>query len=74
LRPNGQDWAALVSAARRAIRTRSRSAIGRFFLHERLTAFRIIACCVVAIGAIFISHDGHARHVKAPGRPVDVAH
>jgi drug/metabolite transporter (DMT)-like permease len=48
--------------------------IGRFFLHERLTAFRIIACCVVAIGAIFISHDGHARHVKALGRPVDVAH
>jgi len=31
--------------------------IGRFFLHERLTAWRIGACIVVAIGALCIGHD-----------------
>jgi drug/metabolite transporter (DMT)-like permease len=36
--------------------------IGRFFLHERLTTWRIGACCVVAVGAILISHDGGAKH------------
>ena len=30
--------------------------IGRFFLHERLSAYRIIACCVVTIGAACIGH------------------
>lgn len=32
--------------------------IGRFFLHERLTASRIAACIVVALGALCIGHDG----------------
>ena len=32
--------------------------IGRLFLHERLTGYRVIACVVVAIGALFIGHDG----------------
>lgn len=31
--------------------------IGRVFLHERLTAYRIAACLVVAIGAICIGHQ-----------------
>jgi drug/metabolite transporter (DMT)-like permease len=39
--------------------------IGRFFLHERLTAWRIGACCVVALGAILISHDGGARRTAS---------
>jgi len=30
--------------------------IGRFFLHERLTASRIAACIVVALGALCIGH------------------
>jgi drug/metabolite transporter (DMT)-like permease len=30
--------------------------IGRFFLGERLTGYRIAACCVVAAGAVLISH------------------
>ncbi len=30
--------------------------IGRFALHERLTTYRIIACTIVAIGALCISH------------------
>lgn len=30
--------------------------IGRFFLHERLTAHRIAACIIVAIGAVCIGH------------------
>ena len=32
--------------------------IGRFFLHERLTTYRITACIVVAIGGICIGHSG----------------
>lgn len=32
--------------------------IGRFFLHERLTTYRVTACIVVAIGAICIGHAG----------------
>jgi len=35
--------------------------IGRVFLHERLTAGRIAACCVVAIGALCIGHQSTAR-------------
>lgn len=35
--------------------------IGRFFLHERLTAHRIAACIVVAVGALCIGHN------RAPG-------
>jgi drug/metabolite transporter (DMT)-like permease len=30
--------------------------LGRYFLHERLTAFRIVACLVVALGALCIGH------------------
>jgi drug/metabolite transporter (DMT)-like permease len=48
--------------------------IGRFFLHERLSAYRIIACCVVAIGAICIGHDGGLRHVIPPVRTARFAH
>jgi drug/metabolite transporter (DMT)-like permease len=49
--------------------------IGRFFLHERLTAWHIGACFVVALGAILIRHDGGARRTAstvpdaAPGHP-----
>ncbi len=32
--------------------------IGRFFLHERLSAYRIAACIVVAVGALCIGHGG----------------
>ena len=32
--------------------------IGRFFLHERLTVYRIVACIVVALGAVCIGHAG----------------
>jgi len=32
--------------------------IGRIFLHERLTAHRVLACAVVAVGAICIGHQG----------------
>lgn len=32
--------------------------IGRFFLKERLSAYRIAACSVVAIGALCIGHQG----------------
>ncbi|WP_454883535.1 EamA family transporter [Sphingomonas oryzagri] len=39
--------------------------IGRFFLRERLTAWRIGACCVVALGAILISHNGGARRTAS---------
>ncbi|MBO1358916.1 EamA family transporter [Acetobacter sacchari] len=42
--------------------------IGRIFLSERLTTWRIVACCVVALGAILISHDGTA------GSAAPVAH
>ena len=40
----------------------SAAVIGRLFLHERLTAFRIVACVVVALGAICLGH--------AEGQPV----
>lgn len=30
--------------------------IGRLFLHERLTAHRLIVCLVIAAGAICIGH------------------
>lgn len=36
--------------------------IGRFFLNERLTAYRLAACIVVAIGAVCIGHAGGSRH------------
>lgn len=45
--------------------------IGRFFLSERLTVYRIAACLVVALGALCIGHDGAAAHrhaTAAPGR------
>jgi drug/metabolite transporter (DMT)-like permease len=32
--------------------------IGRFFLNERLTAHRIAACIIVAVGALCIGHNG----------------
>ena len=35
--------------------------IGRFFLHERLSAFRLAACVVVATGAVFIGYEGHTQ-------------
>jgi drug/metabolite transporter (DMT)-like permease len=46
--------------------------IGRFFLHERLTAHRIAACIVVAIGALCIGHNGGAGNVLGfpPAPPV----
>ena len=31
--------------------------IGRFFLHERLSAYRVAACLVVALGAVCIGHN-----------------
>jgi drug/metabolite transporter (DMT)-like permease len=34
---------------------------GRFFLNERLTIYRIIACVVVALGACLIGHNGSAN-------------
>jgi drug/metabolite transporter (DMT)-like permease len=37
--------------------------IGRFFLNERLTAYRLAACVVVAIGAVFIGHADSSRRV-----------
>jgi drug/metabolite transporter (DMT)-like permease len=42
--------------------------IGRIFLHERLTTYRIAACVIVAIGALCIGHAGRSqslRHVTA---------
>jgi drug/metabolite transporter (DMT)-like permease len=46
--------------------------IGRFFLHESLTAHRIAACIVVAIGAVCIGHNGGASNVLVvpPSPPV----
>jgi drug/metabolite transporter (DMT)-like permease len=44
--------------------------IGRFFLHERLTAHRIAACIVVAIGALCIGHV--SRSGKGPGAPTAI--
>jgi drug/metabolite transporter (DMT)-like permease len=43
--------------------------IGRFFLGERLTTFRIVACVVVAAGAILIGH-GTAKHTQKGLRPL----
>jgi drug/metabolite transporter (DMT)-like permease len=43
--------------------------IGRFFLHERLTAWRIGACTVVAIGALCIGHDGGSASRHHPPAP-----
>jgi drug/metabolite transporter (DMT)-like permease len=41
--------------------------IGRFFLRERLTAYRIVACIVVAIGAICIGHESRSgKSVRVP--------
>ncbi|MBB6125046.1 DMT family transporter [Sphingobium subterraneum] len=48
--------------------------IGRFFLQERLTAYRITACIVVAMGAICIGHAGGGipsalnAHILRPNR------
>jgi drug/metabolite transporter (DMT)-like permease len=39
--------------------------IGRYFLHERLTTYRIAACVVVAIGAVCIGHDGGSGNLPA---------
>jgi drug/metabolite transporter (DMT)-like permease len=46
--------------------------IGRVFLHERLTAFRVVACMVVALGAICLGHAGAqpSRTSGAPSRPL----
>jgi drug/metabolite transporter (DMT)-like permease len=46
--------------------------IGRLFLHERLTAFRILACLMVALGAICLGHAGSqpVRRGGAPLRPL----
>jgi drug/metabolite transporter (DMT)-like permease len=46
--------------------------IGRFFLHERLTFYRIVACIVVAIGALCIGHNGGTWNVAGvtPAPPV----
>ncbi len=46
--------------------------IGRVFLHERLTVYRIAACIVVAIGALCIGHAGasansHRAATASPG-------
>lgn len=42
--------------------------IGRVFLHERLTAFRIVACMVVALGAICLGHVG-SHPTRRSGAP-----
>jgi len=47
--------------------------IGRFFLRERLTAYRIIACCIVAAGAICIGHDHRPPPASVPSRALRVA-
>lgn len=47
--------------------------IGRVFLNERLTAWRIAACCIVAAGAICIGHDGGATHVISKRHDAGVA-
>jgi drug/metabolite transporter (DMT)-like permease len=43
--------------------------IGRFFLKERLTAYRIGACIVVAVGALCIGHDGGSGKGQPKSRP-----
>lgn len=40
--------------------------IGRFFLGERLTTYRILACSIVAIGALCIGHDGAKGNDRPP--------
>lgn len=48
--------------------------IGRIFLHERLTAYRIAACLVVAAGALCIGHSGEATgHGMPLGAPPERA-
>jgi drug/metabolite transporter (DMT)-like permease len=44
--------------------------LGRFFLNERLTAHRIAACVVIALGALCIGHDGG----NGKRGPISVAH
>jgi drug/metabolite transporter (DMT)-like permease len=46
--------------------------IGRVFLHERLAAFRIVACGVVALGAICLGHAGGqpTRRGDTPSQPL----
>jgi drug/metabolite transporter (DMT)-like permease len=46
--------------------------IGRVFLHERLTAFRIVACVVVALGAMCLAHGGIQRTGRGytPSQPL----
>ncbi len=41
--------------------------IGRFFLHERLTAYRTVACVIVAIGAVCIGNGSETRHPMVNG-------
>jgi drug/metabolite transporter (DMT)-like permease len=48
--------------------------IGRVFLHERLTAYRILACSVVAIGAICISHDAGPKPIGPNVRVARTGH
>ncbi len=43
--------------------------IGRIFLKERLTAWRLAACVVVAIGAVCIGHDGGEGRSIPPRHP-----
>jgi drug/metabolite transporter (DMT)-like permease len=40
--------------------------IGRTFLREHLSPYRIAACIIVALGAMCIGHDGGAQHTAAP--------
>lgn len=40
--------------------------IGRTFLREQLSPYRIAACVIVAIGAMCIGHGGGATHAEAP--------
>jgi drug/metabolite transporter (DMT)-like permease len=40
--------------------------IGRTFLREQLSPYRIAACIIVALGAICIGHDGGTKHMAEP--------
>ncbi len=40
--------------------------IGRVFLHERLTVYRIAACIIVALGALCIGHASGSTSVHHP--------
>ena len=42
--------------------------IGRFFLNERLTVYRVTACVIVALGAVCIGHSGATRHSTPTAR------